>query len=88
MELLQRWILVHSFIYYELNKNIISDEMFDKNSKQLYEMQQKHKAQFKKSRYYYAMHDFDGSTGNGFIEKLNEYDYDCVIRDAYILVQK
>jgi hypothetical protein len=87
IQLLQRWILVHSFIYYELNKNIVSDQMFDSNSKQLVELQEADTKAFKQSRYYYAMKSFDGSSGFGFTDKLNEYDFECVTRDAYRLVQ-
>lgn len=88
IEMLQRWILVHSFIYYELNKNIVSDQMYDSNSKQLVDLQNTNIKAFKQSRYYYAMQEFDGSSGFGFTDKLNEYDYHCITRDAYMLVQR
>jgi hypothetical protein len=88
ISLLQRWILVHSFIYYELNKNIVSDYMYDMNSKQLVELQNKYPKAFMESRYFYAMNNFDGSSGFGFVDKLAADDYDAVTRDAYMLVQK
>ncbi len=37
----QRQILVHSFLYYQLNENIIDDFTFDKWSKELHEAMQK-----------------------------------------------
>jgi hypothetical protein len=88
IELLQRWLLVHSFIYYELNNNVVSDEMYDMNSKQLAEMQNKYPDDFIKSKYYYAMKEFDGSTGFGFVEKLTADHYERVTRDAYMITQR
>lgn len=85
IELLQRWILVHSFLYYELNSNVVSDFMFDNNCKQLNELKESDIKSYKKSSYHYAMKEFDGSTGFGFIEKLNNDHYDKVSRDASIL---
>lgn len=72
IELLQKWILVHSYLYYELNYSVVSDNKFDKNCVQLMELKIKYPKLWKKSKYYYAMKDFDGSTGYGFYEKLKE----------------
>lgn len=82
IDLLQKWILVHSFIYYELNESIVSDEMFDNNCLQLYKLKVKYKQSYKKSNYYYAMKNFDGSTGFGYFEKLNKEHNLSVARDA------
>lgn len=35
IDFLQRFILVHSYIYYELDSNVISDRLYDKKSKEL-----------------------------------------------------
>jgi hypothetical protein len=82
IELLQRWILVHSYLYYDMNTSVVSDEMFDRNSKQLTDLSDAYPEALKKSRYYYVMKDFDGSTGFGYTQNLNENDFDCVTRDA------
>jgi len=63
IELLERWILVHSIIYYILNTNIISDKRYDRNSRQLLVLIAKDPEAFEKSRWYYVMKDFDGNTG-------------------------
>lgn len=38
LDLLSKWILVHSILYYELNNSIVSDTMFDSNCKQYKQM--------------------------------------------------
>lgn len=82
IDLLQRWILVHSFIYYELNESVVSDQMFDSNCLQLYKLKVKYKQSYKESNYYYAMKNFDGSTGFGYFEKLSKEHSSSVVRDA------
>lgn len=59
----QRQILVHSFLYYQLNENIISDYTFDLWSKELAEVMQNEPELVKQSVYYEAFKDFDGSSG-------------------------
>lgn len=72
VEWLRRSILVHSYIYYELNSNVISDTMYDITSKRLVELQSNDK--FKTGMYYYVFEDFDGTTGFDLFEKLNDED--------------
>ena len=74
INLLCRWILVHSIIYYDFNTNIISDHMFDANCKQLVNIISKNKEIFKQSPYYYFMYDFNSSTGMHLSGKLNLKD--------------
>ena len=38
INLLCRWVTVHSIIYYERDTNIVSDKLFDNNCKQLKKM--------------------------------------------------
>ena len=35
INLLQRWILVHSYLYYEKNESIVKDVNYDANTRQL-----------------------------------------------------
>lgn len=72
MNMLQRWILVHSFIYYELNNNIVSDHMYDNNCVHLAELQKKYPDSFKVTNYYKAFKEFDGSTGFDLLSKLSK----------------
>lgn len=72
---LQRRVIVHSIIYYELDNSAITDKQFDALGKQLVELQ--NSADFKELRettYYYAMHDFDGTTGFHLANRLTDYD--------------
>jgi hypothetical protein len=69
---LQRYILVHSRLYYETNNTIIDDRKYDLKSKQLVELQKK--IDVTKTDYGYIFHDFDGTTGFDLFERLSETD--------------
>lgn len=72
---LQRRIIIHSLIYYEMNDSVITDKQFDDMCQQLVDLQNaiEHE-EFRKTTYYYAMHDFDGSTGFHIPNRLTDYD--------------
>lgn len=61
-------------MYYELNDSCISDKDFDELSKQLVELKKANPEEYKKTKYYYVLNDFDGSTGFYIPDKLNEQD--------------
>lgn len=92
IQLLQRWILVQSFAYYELNENIASDFAYDSNAKQLAELRNKYPEEFKRSKYYPYFHDYcsdvDGTVNtSGFdllrkIEKADKELYRHIWIDA------
>lgn len=70
---LQRFIIVHSYIYYELNNNAISDMMYDKKSKELVELKESYPDLWKKSEYYEQFgDDYNGATGYSLYHGLNE----------------
>ena len=72
---LQRRIIVWSIMYYEHDESCVPDSVYDSVSHQLVELQKKaSKEEFKKSTYYYAMHDFDGSTGFDIPSRLTKKD--------------
>ena len=71
MELLQKWILVHSCIYYDLNANIVDDYVYDMNCKQLAEAISKFPKIHKNTKWYKAFEEFDGSTGFDLWSKLD-----------------
>ena len=60
----RRQLLVHSFIYYQLDKALISDHTFDLWSKELVELQEKYPELSKECVFYDAFKDFDGSGGS------------------------
>lgn len=91
IQLLQRWILVQSFSYYELNENIASDFDYDANARQLEELAKNYPDEFKRSKYYTYFHDFFGEDGvhmtSGFdllerVRKTNEELYRHIRIDA------
>lgn len=72
---LQRRVIVYSIMYYEMNESCITDMEYDAISRQLVHLQSSvDVAEFKKSEYYYAMYDFDGSTGFDIPDRLTEKD--------------
>lgn len=90
IQLLQRWILVQSFAYYELNENIATDFQYDANATQLAELKKEYPEEFKRSRYYDIFHDYcqDGvQYTSGFdllerVKKSNEELYRYIWMDA------
>ena len=56
-------ILVHSYIYYEMDYNIISDKQYDEWSKELVIFQNKNPEIASRICYPFSFADFDGTTG-------------------------
>ena len=82
---LQRKIILHSIIYYELDDNIISDQKFDKMCRSLLKGIQYTK-NYQKSDYFYVFYDFDGSTGFNLYHRLEDDDKEYLMNLAkYIL---
>ena len=71
---LQRWIIVHSILYYEMSSSIVEDSVFDDNAKQLVRMQAEFPDEAEESEYWYVFYDFDGSTGFDLFSRLNKHD--------------
>ena len=87
---LQRRIIIYSIMYYEHNESCVSDAYYDDISRQLVELQEScTKEEFEKSTYYYAMYDFDGSTGFDIPSRLTKKDREyltqlaCAIHDQW-----
>lgn len=79
IQLLQRWILVQSFAYYELNSNIATDFQYDANARLLEELVKQHPDEFKRSRYYTYFHDFydageHATSGFDLLERVRKND--------------
>lgn len=80
---LQRRIIVYSIMYYEFDESCVPDSVYDGISHQLVRLQQSaSEAEFKRSRYYYAMHDFDGSTGFDIPSRLTKEDKEHLTKIA------
>lgn len=64
IDFLQRFIILHSYIYYELNNNYISDMEYDKKSKELVRYKNEYPDLWKNSMYYKQFgDDYNGATG-------------------------
>ena len=73
IDYLQRYIIVHSYIYYELNNNVISDREYDAKAKELVEYKNDYPELWKNSMYYKQFgDDYNGSTGFTFYRELDE----------------
>ena len=87
IELLQKWILVHSIIYYEYNKNIVSDADYDANSRQLVGLMRIDCEASKASKWHYVFKGFTGSTGFDLYSKLKKEHAEDLKTIAYHLLR-
>lgn len=81
IECLQRWIIVHSILYYELDNPLVSDMIFDGNCKHLVNLMAEYD-DIKNTEYGYCMWDFDGSTGFDLYSRLNDHDKEYLMHIA------
>ena len=64
IDFLQRYIIVHSYIYYELNSNVVSDREYDVKAKELAKLKNEYPELWKSSMYYKQFRDdYNGATG-------------------------
>lgn len=74
IDYLQRYIILHSYIYYELNNNIISDKKYDEKSKELTRYKNEYPELWKRSMYYKQFGDeYNGATGFTLYHDLNDH---------------
>ena len=86
---LQRRILVYSIMYYQLNESCVPDYVYEAIVKQLVKMQNGiDPEEFKKTTYYYAMHDFNGSTGFDLFYKLKPKDREYLLGIAKTILKQ
>lgn len=76
-------------MYYDEDESCISDKEYDDISHQLVHLQSSvDEDTFKKSRYYYAMYDFDGSTGFDIPSRLNKKDKEYLTQMAGVIYSR
>lgn len=74
IDFLQRFIILHSYIYYELDANIISDKQYDEKAKELVKYKNEHPELWKQSMYYKQFGDeYNGATGFTLYHDLDEH---------------
>lgn len=74
-------MLIHSWIYYEGNNSLITDQQYDKKAQELVELQSQFK-DIEQTMYGYVFHDFDGTTGFDLYHRLNEADKKYIVQIA------
>lgn len=93
IQLLQRWILVMCYAYYEMNDNISSDYNYDQNCIELFDLEDAYPKAYACSRYADIFVNFKRGCTSGFdlletLKKLDPGMYDIVRRDAAIAVDR
>lgn len=81
----ERQILIHSYIYYNMDFNCISDKEYDKLSYSLVDMMKQYPDEFKRSDYYKNFIGFDASTGFYLHESLNDRQKEMIEVIAHFL---
>lgn len=82
LTLLERWVIIHSILYYEMDESIVPDHMFDHNARQLAAMLKRHPNEAKQTKYAYLFKGFDGSTGYHLYRNLNKSDRAFLTHEA------
>lgn len=85
---IQRRIIVWCILYYELDNPVISDEEYGEVSKQLCKYKKQNPEAYKKSRYYYAMSDYEGSTGFDIPGRLTQKDREHLTKIAERVIKQ
>lgn len=76
----QRKIIVHSYIYYELNNSVISDREYDALSKKLVVLKNEHPDLWRTSEYYKQFgDDYNGATGFTLYHDLDEHQKEIIL---------
>lgn len=85
---LQRFIIVHSYIYYECDNNVISDKHYDDMARELVMYKNDYPEEWRNSEYFKQFGgDYDGATGFTLYHDLNEHQkavirciVNCILR--------
>ena len=87
---LQRAIILHSYLYYEMDNSVVSDKEFDSICKQYLEMVKEYDEEYivVNSEYGYVFFDFDGSTGFHLWDRLIKKDKDKIELIAHGIIKQ
>lgn len=88
IDFLQRYIIVHSYIYYELNNNVISDKQYDAKTKELVRYKNEYPELWKSSMYYKQFADeYNGATGFTLYHDLDPHQQEIIRSIARIITK-
>lgn len=83
----QRYIIVHSHIYYEMDDNFISDKQYDETARYLVSMKNQYPEEWRNSMYYKQFgDDYDGTTGFDLYDGLDDrqkYIINFIVNSMY-----
>lgn len=89
IDFLQRYIIVHSYIYYELNNNVISDKQYDAKSKELVRYKNDYPELWRSSMYYKQFADeYNGATGFTLYHDLDPHQQEIIRSIAHMIMRK
>lgn len=89
MNLLERWIIIHSILYYKYDSNLVADYKYDDNLLQLHDLILSFPESFKLSRYYPTFRKFVGSTGYDLpyrCKRLQPEEYEIIKQEIKRLI--
>ena len=87
IDFLQRFIIVHSYIYYELNNNVISDREYDLRAKELVKYKNEYPELWKTSEYYKQFgDDYNGATGFTLYLGLNKKQQEKILKEFILIL--
>ena len=88
IDCLQRYIIVHSYLYYSCNTSIISDKQFDTKARELVKYKNDYPDLWKKSEYFKQFgNDYTGATGFTLYSDLNPKQREIIRAIAGILTR-
>lgn len=80
IDFLQRFMIIHSVIYYEYNDNVIDDRLYDAKAKELVGLKNSYPELWKQSMYYKQFgDDYNGSTGFTLFHDLDEHQKTIIL---------
>lgn len=86
--MLERYILVHSMLYYDLNENVITDKEYDDAMKQLKEMfDNMDVISVVRTQYSYVFEEFVTDTGFDLCSRLDKKDRDKIQHICYTVLK-
>lgn len=89
IDCLQRYIIVHSYLYYSCDSSIISDKEFDTKARELVKYKNDYPDLWKKSEYFKQFGDeYTGATGFTLYSDLNLKQREIIRAIAGILTRR
>lgn len=80
IDYIQRKIIVHSYIYYDMNNNAISDREYDALCKKLVALKKEYPVLWRTSEYYKQFgDDYNGATGFTLFHDLTDHQKEIIL---------